>query len=561
MTVRGSLGQLFVRNWPIKLAAMFFAIMLYVAVAAQQPLTQSFALRLAIAIPPGRTVRQQPAGVTVVIAGKGSEILKLRSFPRVIRKVIPDTFSASLWRFQLQATDVELPKGIDVQVADIRPRDVEILLDSVSRKDVRIVPRVKVEAESGYVLRGLSITPSLAHLVGPEKSLAKLDSVTTLPTVISSVSGPFFQTVPIDTTPLGVVRISPKAVRMAGEVTAIIERSIGGVPITTAASGFTGLLILSQDVHKVFGGVVPELASRAHLSALPAVVDRALAEAGLAWSAVDAVAVTQGPGLVGALLVGVVYAKALAYAGDRELIGVHHMEGHLFAPALEDPELAPPFVALLVSGGHTLLLDVPAWGRYRLLGATRDDAAGEAFDKVATLLGLGYPGGPAIERLAAQGDPRRFSFPRPMRDEGYEFSFSGLKTAVLRAVRASDDLERDRPHLARAFQDAVLDVLATKLERAVRATGYRTAVLGGGVACNRTLAEVAAQRLSGLARAALSRPHLSADNAAMIARAGWHRLALGERSDWTLDAQADLPLPGLEPAPSPPSVIRHPQAP
>src|SRR6266581_4312247 len=196
MTVRASLGQLIVRNWPIKLAAVFFAIMLYVAVAAQQPLSQSFAMRLAIGIPPGRTVRQQTAGVTV----------------------------------------------------DIRPRDVEILLDSVSRKDVRIVPRVKVEAESGYVLRGLSITPSLARLVGPEKSLAKVESVTTLPTVISSVSGPFFQTVPIDTAPLGVVRISPKAVRMAGEVTAIIERSIDGVPVTTAASGFTGFLLTPERV-------------------------------------------------------------------------------------------------------------------------------------------------------------------------------------------------------------------------------------------------------------------------------------------------------------------------
>src|ERR1700704_464452 len=193
MTVRGSLGQLFVRNWPIKRAALFFAIMLYVAVAAQEPLAQSFFLRLPIGIPPGRTVRQQPAGVTVVITGKGSEILKLRSFPRVIRKVIPDTFSASLWRIQFQAADVELPKGIDVQVADIRPRDVEILLDSVARKDVRIVPRVKIEAESGYVVRGLSITPSLARVVGPEKSLAQIDSVTTVPTVLSGVSGPFFQ--------------------------------------------------------------------------------------------------------------------------------------------------------------------------------------------------------------------------------------------------------------------------------------------------------------------------------------------------------------------------------
>ncbi len=311
------------------------------------------------------------------------------------------------------------------------------------------------------------------------------------------------------------------------------------------------LVILSQDVHRVFGGVVPELASRAHLTALPAVVDRALVEAGLGWHAVDAVAVTAGPGLAGALLVGVVYAKALAYAGDRALIGVNHLEGHLFAPLVEDPDLEPPFVALLVSGGHTLLLDVPAWGRYRLLGATRDDAAGEAFDKVATLLGLGYPGGAAIEQLAATGDPARFTFPRPMLDEGLEFSFSGLKTAVLHAVRGASDLDRDRPHFARAFQDAVLDVLVTKLQRALEATGYRTAVLGGGVACNRALAQLAARRLAGRARVVVASPRLNADNAAMIARAGWYRLAQGERSDWTLDARADLALPGLELAPTP----------
>ena len=310
------------------------------------------------------------------------------------------------------------------------------------------------------------------------------------------------------------------------------------------------LVILSQDIHQVFGGVVPELASRAHLATLPAVVERALVEAGLGWHAVDAIAVTAGPGLVGALLVGVTYAKALAYAGDRALIGVNHLEGHLFAPAVEDPALEPPFVALLASGGHTLLLDVPAWGHYRLLGATRDDAAGEAFDKVATLLGLGYPGGPEIERVAAQGNPARFTFPRPMKNEGYEFSFSGLKTAVLHAVRASADLPRDRADLARGFQDALLDVLVTKLERAIRATGYPTAVLGGGVACSRALTQLAAQRLKGIARVAVARPRLNADNAAMIARAGWFRLGLGEHSDWTLDARADLPLPGLEMPPA-----------
>ena len=326
-----------------------------------------------------------------------------------------------------------------------------------------------------------------------------------------------------------------------------IETSCDETSAAVLVNGeLASLVILSQDIHKVFGGVVPELASRAHLTALPRVVDRALAEAGLAPSAIDAVAVTAGPGLAGALLVGVVYAKSFAYAGDRALIGVHHMEGHLFAPAIEDRQLAPPFVALLVSGGHTLLLDVPAWGHYRLLGQTRDDAAGEAFDKVATLLGLGYPGGPAIERLAREGDPTRFNFPRPMIHEGFEFSFSGLKTAVLHAVRAASDLDRDRASLARGFQDAVLDVLVTKLERAVLATGYTTAMLGGGVACSRALSSLAAQRLGARARVAVASPRLNADNAAMIARAGWHRLRLGERSDWTLDARADLPLPGLE---------------
>ena len=325
------------------------------------------------------------------------------------------------------------------------------------------------------------------------------------------------------------------------ETSAALLVATGGRPPELAS-----LVILSQDVHQVFGGVVPELASRAHLQALPAVVDRALAEAGLSWSAVDGVAVTVGPGLVGALLVGVVYAKGLAYVRSCALIGVNHLEGHLFAPALEDPELAPPFVALLVSGGHTLLLDVSAWGHYRLLGETRDDAAGEAFDKVATLLGLGYPGGPAIERLAGEGDPARFVFPRPMKDDGLEFSFSGLKTAVLHAVRASPDLARDRADLARGFQDAALDVLVTKLDRAVRATGRRVAVLAGGVACSRTLAALAAERLRGVARVAVAAPRLNADNAAMIARAGWWRLARGERSDWTLDARADLPIPGLE---------------
>ena len=264
------------------------------------------------------------------------------------------------------------------------------------------------------------------------------------------------------------------------------------------------LVILSQDIHQVFGGVVPELASRAHLLTIEQVVDRALLDAGAALEDVRGVAVTAGPGLVGALLVGVMYGKTLAYRLGIPLIGVHHLEGHLFAPTLEHDALSPPFAALLVSGGHTLLLEVSEWGSYRLLGTTRDDAAGEAFDKVGTLLGLGYPGGPAIEKLAASGDPKRYRFPRPMLlqtnepgPDRFTFSFSGLKTAVLRAVQKSDDLDRDRPHIARGFQDAVIEVLVEKAATAVETLAADTLVLGGGVACNRALVEAATRRLAG----------------------------------------------------------------
>jgi YbbR domain-containing protein len=241
-------AQLVVRNWPLKLAAVFFAIMLYVAVAAQQPLTQTFAMRLEIAVPPGRTVKEQPAGVQVVITGRGTEMMKLRSLPRTIRKAIPDTFSASVWRTTLQNSDVDIPKGTDVQVADVRPREIEVVLDSVARKEVRVVPLVRVEAESGYVVRGLSLTPSVAHLVGPGPLLARIDSVLTVPTVISSVNGPFLRTIPVDTAPLGVVRIAPKEVRVAGEVVAIIERSIDDVPIASSASGVAAFVLAPERV-------------------------------------------------------------------------------------------------------------------------------------------------------------------------------------------------------------------------------------------------------------------------------------------------------------------------
>ena len=334
------------------------------------------------------------------------------------------------------------------------------------------------------------------------------------------------------------------------ETSAAVLRSGNGATVLAS------LVILSQDVHRIFGGVVPELASRAHVQAIGSVVEQALTDAGIGLSQVDGVAVTAGPGLVGALLVGVMYGKTLAFSLDRRLIGVNHLEGHLFAPTLEDPELAPPFVALLVSGGHTMLLDVPAWGHYRLLGRTLDDAAGEAFDKVANLLGLGYPGGAAIERLARGGRPGRYRFPTPMLHEleragpnRYAFSFSGLKTAVLRAVRG-DGLsasEQSPADLARGFQDAAVEVLVAKTAHAVEASGYDLAMVGGGVACNQALVGALRDRLAGRARVSVASPRLNTDNAAMIAAAGAWRLARGEQSTWDLEPRDDLPLPGLMP--------------
>lgn len=316
----------------------------------------------------------------------------------------------------------------------------------------------------------------------------------------------------------------------------------------------TSLVILSQDVHRVFGGVVPEIASRAHLTSIVPVVDRALGEAGIALDDLDAVAVTNTPGLVGALLVGMSYGKALAFSRGIPLIGVHHMEGHLFAAALEHRDAVPPFTALLISGGHTLLLDVEAWGKYRLLGATRDDAAGEAFDKVAKLLGLPYPGGRYVEQLAREGNPSRFRFARPMvrrnaqprDDDYYAFSFSGLKTAVLNAVRASTNIDVDKSDIARGFQDSLIETLVEKTRRAAEAFGRDRVVLGGGVACNRTLAAAMRAKLEPEGVAVFTpTPRLATDNAAMIARAGIFRFEKGERSGLDLNAYASSTIPGL----------------
>ena len=333
----------------------------------------------------------------------------------------------------------------------------------------------------------------------------------------------------------------------------------------TSASVLTGmgddvrlesLVILSQDVHRIFGGVVPEIASRAHLTSIVSVTGRALADAGVELGGVDAVAVTHAPGLVGALLVGVSYGKALAWSRGLPLVGVHHMEGHLFAAQLDHADAVPPFTALLISGGHTMLVDVEAWGSYRLLGATRDDAAGEAFDKVAKLLGLPYPGGRHIEALAKQGNPSRFRFARPMlrRDQRvgdadyFDVSFSGLKTAVLTAVKKGDPAT-DAADIARGFQDALIETLVEKTARAADACHRTRVVLGGGVACNRTLADAMRARLEPLGIAVHApTPRLATDNAAMIARAGLFHFERGHTAALDLNAYATLPLPGLHAA-------------
>ena len=317
-----------------------------------------------------------------------------------------------------------------------------------------------------------------------------------------------------------------------------------------------GHVVASQDAHVVFGGVVPEIAARAHLRQMDRVVDAALREAELEPAQLAGVGVTCGPGLIGSLLVGVNWAKAVAFGLDLPLVGVHHMEAHLFANSLERADASPPFVALLVSGGHTLLVWAPEWGRYELLGQTRDDAAGEAFDKVARRLGLPYPGGPQIEREATRGRPGRFRLPRPMlasrggseEPAWLDFSFSGLKTAVALLAaeveqQGPDELERRRPDLAAEFQDAVVDVLVTKTLRATERTGCRRVLLGGGVACNGRLRAALSEELEPDGELFAPPPRLATDNGAMVAHLAAYRLETGGASGLDLSADPSLPFP------------------
>lgn len=315
-------------------------------------------------------------------------------------------------------------------------------------------------------------------------------------------------------------------------------------------------IILSQDVHQIYGGVVPELASRAHLRVIDDVVTRALKDAGVAMSDVDVFGVTAGPGLIGALLVGLTWGKAAAYALGKPLVGVHHMEAHIFATSIENELANPPFISLLVSGGHTMLLWVPEWGHYELLGETRDDAAGEAFDKVAKILGLGYPGGPVIQRVAKEANPKKYDFPRPMLHGGqvetdaeyYDFSFSGLKTSVLTRVREVESrgvLEQEIPDLAASFQRTVVDVLVGKTMRACRAKGVNRVVLGGGVAASAALRTGLQEALGDDGELYYPSHRLATDNAAMIARTAAFRYSRGEIAGLDITARADMPFPGL----------------
>lgn len=309
-------------------------------------------------------------------------------------------------------------------------------------------------------------------------------------------------------------------------------------------------VISSQiDSHKPFGGVVPELASREHLEKIEFVVEKSLKDAGIPMDSIDGIAVTQGPGLIGSLLVGVSYAKSLAFGLDLPIVGVNHIEGHVYSVVFENPAIEYPAMALIVSGGHTNLFWIPEEGQYKVISRTRDDAAGEAFDKVAKMLGLGYPGGPIIERIAAGGNDRAVKFSRAKISDGRpDFSFSGLKTAVSRHIRENpiedDGAVRD---LAASFQKAVVDALVGTMEKQAEELRPRTLIVAGGVACNlrlREVSEAAAARLG--VPVYFPSKHLSTDNAAMIAAAGYRKLRAGSSDSLAMSADIGMRLQNLE---------------
>lgn len=326
-----------------------------------------------------------------------------------------------------------------------------------------------------------------------------------------------------------------------------------GVALYDSEQGLLADALFSQiDLHRVYGGVVPELASRDHVKRMLPLIRQVLDEAGREATQIDAIAYTAGPGLVGALLVGASCAQAMAFAWGVPAVGVHHMEGHLLAPMLEEHPPAFPFVALLVSGGHTQLVRVDGIGRYELLGESVDDAAGEAFDKTAKLMGLRYPGGPEIAALAERGTPGRFVFPRPMTDRpGLDFSFSGLKTSTLttwqQCRNAGDDGEQTRCDIALAFQQAVVDTLTIKCRRALQQTGLKRLVIAGGVSANQSLRQSMEAMLADMqGQVFYARPRFCTDNGAMIAYAGCQRLLAGQQVGPEIAVQARWPMETLE---------------
>ena len=330
--------------------------------------------------------------------------------------------------------------------------------------------------------------------------------------------------------------------RVLGIETSCDETGIG---LYDTEAGLLGHALYSQvDLHKQYGGVVPELASRDHVRRILPLIDSLLIEQQLTKSDIDAVAYTAGPGLIGALLVGTAVGRSLAYGLNVPAVEVHHMEAHLLAPILEDPEIDYPFIALLVSGGHTQLMQVNRFGQYDMLGETLDDAAGEAFDKTAKLMGLGYPGGPAISSLADQGDPKRFKFPRPMTDRpGLDFSFSGLKTFTMNLVQQQPDDEQTRADIARGFVEAVVDTLTIKCRRALEQTQMQRLIVAGGVSANRQL-RTALMNLGEKTNTAVHfpKPEFCTDNGAMIAFAGAQKLLAGARQGLGFQAKARWPL-------------------
>lgn len=320
-----------------------------------------------------------------------------------------------------------------------------------------------------------------------------------------------------------------------------------GVAVVSGNEILSTLISSQIDAHARFGGVVPEVAARAHVEAIRPLVHMALRRAGVHSDQLDAVAATRGPGLVGALMVGYSFAKAMAWTLDTPFIGVDHMEGHLFAPRLEHTEFEPPAIVLLASGGHSQIVHVRNWGEYEILGTTIDDAAGEAFDKIARFMGLGFPGGPAIDKAAEGGDPTIVRFPRALRDRPYHFSFSGLKTSVvtyLEKAKASNSVP-PLQDVAAAVQEAIVDVLVAKTFNAVDATGVSRVAGGGGVLANRRLrAKLVAEADKHGVALHLPSPALCTDNGAMIAAAGEFRLERGEVTPWGVDVSSSLRLGG-----------------